>query len=144
MDTAAELLAQAQMLQSQQDQAAEQAFQQQLHLAPTPAIQSDSAQSQPGMSPTLQASPSDASEGQLQNSALSAVSQAAADVAWQQQQSARGEAHAAAAQRDMQDVALDIVESQLPLWSSRPALDWSAQQDLSMYHPQVCHVTDQC
>ena len=54
----------------------------------------------------------------------------------QQQQPGRPD-HAAAAEHDMASVALDIVESQLPQWSNRNFLDWSAQQDLSIYQPQV-------
>ena len=55
------------------------------------------------------------------------------------QEQSRPEAldHAAAAEKDMASVALDVVESQLPQWTNRNTLDWSAQQELSIYQPQV-------
>ncbi|KAL0039447.1 hypothetical protein WJX79_008687 [Trebouxia sp. C0005] len=40
-------------------------------------------------------------------------------------------------QWDMASVALDVVESQLPQWTNRNTLDWSAQKELSSYQPQM-------
>ena len=134
MDTGAELLAQAHTLQSLEHAAAEQAFQQQLHL------KSQQQQLDQGRVPDgheavhsaqkLSSEASDAQATQLVQSQLSDP-QTEDEIASARQQ------RVAAAQQDMMSVALDVVESQLPLSSSRPALDWSAQQHLSKYQSQV-------
>lgn len=41
------------------------------------------------------------------------------------------------AEQDTMSLALDLVDNQLPHWSHKQPLDWSAQQDLSCYQPEV-------
>ena len=41
------------------------------------------------------------------------------------------------AEQDTMSIALDLVENQLPDWSHKQPLDWSAQLDISVYQPQV-------
>lgn len=41
------------------------------------------------------------------------------------------------AELDTMSLALDLVDNQLPSWSHKQPLDWSAQHNLSFYHPQV-------
>ena len=137
MDTAAELLAQAKKLRALQHQASQQAQSQQPHYVP----QQMPNQHQAAEGPPMLHSPDPVSiNSQAQQSVQSSSSPddgAAASLIGHQE--VNDDANGVAAQQDMQAVALDIVESQLPLWSSKPALDWSAQQDLSMYQPQVPH-----
>ena len=45
--------------------------------------------------------------------------------------------HASAAEQDMLALQVDLVDNQLPHWSQKQPLDWSAQQDISIYQPQV-------
>lgn len=139
MDTAAELLAQANALQSlQRDQAAEQAFQQQLHLNSHSQLAQRRPDSASEAVPSSHSSASGSSQLQTPYSVLSQLPDSHPEGASTEQQGAvGGEARVAAARQDMESVALDIVESQLPLWSRKPALDWSAQQHLSGYRVQV-------
>lgn len=139
MDTAAELLAQAHSLQSlQRDQAAEQAFQQNLHSKSNPQHAQRHPNSVSEAIPSSRASGSNSYHAQALHPSQTQLSDSHTEGAVAQQQGALGiEAHAAAAQLDMKSIALDIVESQLPLRSRKPALDWSAQQHLSKYQPQV-------
>ena len=157
MDTAAELLAQAQMLQSMQAQSSQQVQSSQQAQSGQQAHSGQQAQSgqpkyvqkqmpnqhahhQGAESSSSRHSPDPVSAnspaqqpGQLLSSELKAAASSGGQQEWS------GDANAAAARQDMQAVALDIVESQLPLWSSKPALDWSARQSLNMYQPQVRH-----
>lgn len=139
MDTAAELLAQAHSLQSlQRDQAAEQAFQQNLHSKSNPQHAQRHPNSVSEAIPSSRASGSNSYHAQALHPSQTQLSDSHTEGAVAQQQGALGiEAHAAAAQLDMKSIALDIVESQLPLRSRKPALDWSAQQHLSKYQPQA-------
>lgn len=41
------------------------------------------------------------------------------------------------AEQDMLALQVDLVDNQLPHWSQNQPLDWSAQQDISVYQPQV-------
>lgn len=43
------------------------------------------------------------------------------------------------AELDTISLTLDLVDNQLPSWSNKQPLDWSAQQDISCYQPQVMH-----
>lgn len=131
MDTGAELLAQAHTLQSLQHKAAEQAFQDQLHIKLQPQPDQQRADEGSEAMPSSQRLGSGSPYGQAQHPFQSRSSNPPLT------EGALAEQRAAAAKHDMQSVALDIVESQLPLWSSKPALDWSAQQHLSKYQSQV-------
>ena len=134
MDTGAELLAQAHTLQSLEHAAAERAFQQKLHLK-SQQQQLDQGRVHDGCEsvPSAQTLNSEAPHAQAMQVGQSQLSdpQTEHEIALARQQ------RAAAAQQDMMSVALDVVESQLPLWSSKPALDWSAQQHLSKYQSRV-------
>lgn len=132
MNTGTELLAQAHTLQSLEHAATEQVFQQKLH--------PDSQQQrldQADVDVAFEATHSTPTCEPAQTQAAQPVQsqlpdrQTADEVALARQQ------RVAAAQQDMMSVALDIVESQLPLLSSKPALDWSAQQHLNKYQSQV-------
>ncbi|KAL3149720.1 hypothetical protein ABBQ38_013548 [Trebouxia sp. C0009 RCD-2024] len=139
MDTAAELLAQAHTLQSlQRDQAAEQAFQQHLHLKAHPQLAQRHPDSASEAMPSSHPSASGSSQLRTPHPVLSQLPNSHTEGALTDQAGAvGGEARVAAARQDMESVALDIVESQLPLWSRKPALDWSAQQHLSRYQAQA-------
>lgn len=134
MDSGAELLAQAHTLQSLEHAAAEQAFQQRLHLASQqPQLDQGVGDAGSDAVPSTQAPDSESTHTQAAQSEQSQLSaqQTEGEIALARQQ------RAAAAQQDMMAVALDVVESQLPLWSSKPTLDWSAQQHLSKFRSQV-------
>lgn len=45
--------------------------------------------------------------------------------------------HSGDAELDTMSLTLDIVDNQLPHWSHKQPLDWSAEHDQSFYQPQV-------
>lgn len=130
MDTGAELLAQAHTLQSLEHAAAERAFQQQLHL------ESQVQQLDQGDLEALPCAQTPSSESGHTQATQPVQSQLSNPQTVDEMVLARKQ-RVAAAQQDMMSVALDVVESQLPPLSSKPALDWSAQQHLSKYQSQV-------
>ena len=129
MSTAAELLKQAQQLHNLQVQHLATSLQESAQFAELPQPL------QPHCGPHHALLRQQQSVGQAQQKEGGVHLQETAPRQ-QQQQPGRPD-HAAAAEQDMASVALDIVESQLPQWSNRNSLDWSAQQDLSIYQPQV-------
>lgn len=134
MDSGAELLAQAHTLQSLEHAAAEQAFQQRLHSnSQQPQLEQGVADAGSEAVFSTQSPDSESTHTQVAQPVQSQLSapQTEGEIALARQQ------RAAAAQQDMMAVALDVVESQLPLWSSKPTLDWSAQQHLSKFRSQV-------
>ena len=134
MDSGAELLVQAHTLQSLEHAATERAFQQRLHLK-SQVEQLD----QGGVDADLEAMPctqTPSIESGHTQPAQPVQSQLSNPQTVDEMLLARQQ-RVAAAQQDMMSIALDVVESQLPPLSSKPALDWSAQQHLSKYQSQV-------
>ena len=134
MDTGAELLAQAQTLQSLEHAATEQAFQQKLHhKSQQQLLDQEGVNALSEFAPSTQSSNGESAHTQAMQPVQSQLSdpQTVDEVMLARQQ------RVAAAQQDMMSVALDIVESQLPSSSSKPALDWSAQEHMSNYQSQV-------
>lgn len=129
MSTAAELLKQARELHSLQLQNSASALQEPVHSAACQQLQ----QEQHNLHKAFARQQQSAGLGRETGTAVSSHMAAAG------QEQSRPEAvdHAAAADRDMASVALDVVESQLPQWTNRNTLDWSAQQELSFYQPQM-------
>ena len=135
MSTAAELLKQAHQLHSLQLQNSASALQEPVHSAACRQLQ----QQQHNLHKAFARQQQSAGLGRETGTAVSSHKAATG------QEQSRSEAvdHAAAAERDMATVALDVVESQLPQWTNRNTLDWSAQQELSFYQPQV-HLPPLC
>ncbi|DBA85740.1 TPA: hypothetical protein ACH3X1_005305 [Trebouxia sp. C0004] len=129
MSTAAELLKQAHQLHSLQLQTSAPALQEPVHPSPCQQLQ----QQQHNLHKAFARQQQSAGLGSETGTAVSSYKSAAG----QEQSHSKAVDHAAAAERDMASVALDVVESQLPQWSNRNTLDWSAQQELSIYQPQM-------
>ena len=128
MSTAAELLKQAHQLHSLQLKSSASALQEPVHSA---ACQ----QQQHNLHKAFARQQQQQSAGLGREAGTAVSSQKAA--AGQEQSHPEAVDHAAAAEKDMASVALDVVESQLPQWTNRNTLDWSAQKELSFYQPQV-------
>ncbi|KAA6417239.1 MAG: hypothetical protein FRX49_12802 [Trebouxia sp. A1-2] len=129
MSTAAELLKQAHQLHSLYLQNSASALQEPILSAACQQLQ----QQQHNLHKAFARQQQSAGLGRETGTAVSSRKAAAG------QEQSRPEAvdHAAAAERDMASVALDVVESQLPQWTNRNTLDWSAQKELSSYQPQM-------
>ena len=129
MSTAAELLKQAHQLHSLQLQNSASALQEPVHSAACQQLQ----QQQHNLHQALAKQQQSAGLGRESGTAVSSHKAASGH----EQSGPEAVDHAAAAERDMASVALDVVESQLPQWTNKNTLDWSAQQELSFYQPQV-------
>ena len=131
MSTASELLKQAYQLHSLQLQNSASALQEPAHSAACQQVHQQQHNLHKAFARQQQQS---TGLGRETGTAVSSHKAAAG----QEQSGPEAIDHAAAAERDVASLALDVVESQLPQWTNRNTLDWSAQKELSFYQPQVC------